>query len=274
MSGRAGTGGGADQPLRKYGDAEGYDAYMGGWSTALSPPFIAYAEVSPHAAILDVGCGTGNLLAAIKASHPGAKLSGVDPSAALLAKARQRPELADAHLKEGTVEALPFDDGAFDFTLSLLVLQEFADRGRALGEMRRVTRGGGIVAGCQWDFVGMPVIDRLVEAITEINPAAGQRIGANSPRVFEDEAELIEWWTRAGFADVQAGRIAVTRDFPDFDFIWRTLLRGPTPSTLTLASLPSADQQAVYARMAPNFPLNAEGRLRIRAEALVVKGRA
>jgi ubiquinone/menaquinone biosynthesis C-methylase UbiE len=261
------------EPLRKYGDAEGYDAYMGGWSAALAPPFLSYAEVTSHAAVLDVGCGTGNLLIAIKAAYPGAKVAGVDPSAALLAKARRQPELADARLEEGTVEALPFDDLSFDRTLSLLVLQEFADRGRALGEMRRVTRRGGVVAGCQWDFVRMPVIDRLVASITEINPAAGQRIGANSPRVFDDEAELIDWWNRAGFDDVDAGRIAVARDFPDFDFIWRTLLKGPTPSTLTLASLPRAEQEAVYQRMAPSFPAGAGGTLRISAEALVVKGR-
>ncbi len=271
MSGHAG---GHGEPLRKYGDAEGYDAYMGGWSAALAPPFLTYAEVTPEAAVLDVGCGTGNLLAAIKARYPGAKLAGVDPSTALLAKARRRPELADARLEEGMVEALPFPDVSFDHTLSLLVLQEFADRGCALSEMRRVTRRGGIVAGCQWDFAGMPVIDLLVEAITEINPAAGQRIGANSPRVFDDEAELVDWWTRMGFEDIDAGRIAVARDFPDFDFIWRTLLNGQTPSTLTLASLPPAEQQAVHERMARHFPVGTEGRLEITAEALVVKGRA
>jgi ubiquinone/menaquinone biosynthesis C-methylase UbiE len=270
----SGDAGGHGAPLRKYGDAEGYDAYMGGWSAALAPPFLIYAEVTPEAAVLDVGCGTGNLLVAVKALYPGARLAGVDPSAALLASARRRPELAAARLEIGTVEALPFDDFAFDHTLSLLVLQEFADRGRALAQMRRVTRSGGIVAGCQWDFARMPVIDRLVEAVTEINPAAGQRIGANSPRVFDDEAELVDWWTRAGFEDVHAGRIAVARDFPNFDFIWKTLLRGPTPSTLTLAGLPPAEQQAVYERMARRFPVGTKGRLEITAEALVVKGRA
>ena len=61
-------------------------------------------------------------------------------SHALLDKARRRPELAEVELVDGGVERLPFQPGTFDFTLSLLVLQEFSDRPQALGEMRRVTR--------------------------------------------------------------------------------------------------------------------------------------
>jgi ubiquinone/menaquinone biosynthesis C-methylase UbiE len=265
---------GEANPLRKYRDAEGYDAYMGGWSTALSPPFLDFVGIDPRAAVLDVGCGTGNLLAALKTTSPLTRLTGIDPSAELLDKARRREELAGVAWAEGVVEALPFASGSFDCTLSLLVLQEFRDRLRALGEMKRVTRPGGIVAACQWDFARMPVIDALVEAIKTVNPAAGRQIDTNSPRVFVDEAELVEWWTRARFADVHAGRIAVMRDFPGFEFIWQTLLRGPTPSTLTLASLPPAEQEMVRAMMAARFGADPDGRLRIRAEALVAKGRA
>jgi ubiquinone/menaquinone biosynthesis C-methylase UbiE len=265
---------GETEPLRKYRDAEGYDAYMGGWSTALSAPFLDFVGIDPRAAVLDVGCGTGNLLAALRAASAFTRLTGIDPSPELLDKARRRKELAGVTWTEGVVEALPFASGSFDFTLSLLVLQEFRDRLQALSEMKRVTRPGGLVAACQWDFARMPVIDALVEAIKTVNPAAGRQVDRSSPRVFADEAELVEWWTRAGLHDAHADRIAVGRDFPGFQFIWRTLLKGTTPSTLTLASLPPAEQEDVEAMMAARFSADADGRLRIRAEALVVKGRA
>jgi ubiquinone/menaquinone biosynthesis C-methylase UbiE len=273
MSGRSGEGAG-EEPLRKYADAEGYDAYMGGWSAKLAPPFLSFAQVTTDASVLDVGCGTGNLLAAARESFPEASLTGVDPSPALLARARQRPGISGAILEVGAVEALPFGDASFSHTLSLLVLQEFSDRSRALAEMRRVTLPGGVVAGCQWHFARMPIIDCLVEAITMINPEAGRRIGANSPRIFTDEAELVEWWRRAGFEEVETGRIVVTRCFEDFDDIWWPLLRGATPSTLTLASLSGPEQAAVRRTMMARFTPEASGALVVAPEALVVRGRA
>ena len=151
---------------QKYGDAPGYDAYMGHWSTALARPFLQFADLRQPASLLDIGCGTGNLLAAASGVFPGARLVGVDPSPALLGTARKRPELAGIDLLEGSAEALPFDDATFDACLSLLVLQEFADRPGTLREMRRVTRRGGVVAACQWDFERMPVIAALVDAGT------------------------------------------------------------------------------------------------------------
>ena len=83
---------------RKYGDAAGYDIYMGQWSSALAPLFLAFAALPQPASLLDVGCGTGNLLAAATAFFPNARLVGVDPSAALLGRARGRVKLARALL--------------------------------------------------------------------------------------------------------------------------------------------------------------------------------
>ena len=273
MSSRSGSPPDAPAAPRKYGDAEGYDAYMGGWSAALSPPFIAFAGSEPRR-VLDVGCGTGNLLAALRARWPHAAVTGIDPSSALLAKARGRRSLAGAELFEAKVEHLPFAAHTFDQTLSMLVLQEFGDRLAALAEMRRVTVPGGIVAGCQWDFAKMPVIAGLVEAIVAVDAAAEERINANSPRVFDDEAELRDWWQRAGFSAITTGRIAVTRDFANLDEIWRPLRRGATPSTLTLASLAPNQQAQVRSLIREHLGAIGDEPLKVTAEALVVRGRA
>src|ERR1700732_3442053 len=61
---------------RTYGDADGYDAYMGGWSVLLAPSFLHFALPWPPAALLDIGCGTGNLLAAARRAFPRAALVG------------------------------------------------------------------------------------------------------------------------------------------------------------------------------------------------------
>lgn len=253
---------------RTYGDAVGYDAYMGGWSVRLAPPFLRFALAWRPAALLDIGCGTGNLLVEARASYPLAALAGIDPSDALLARARRRPELADVLLVKSMAEALPFAREAFDSALSLLVLQELAQPRQSLAEIHRVVRRSGIVAACQWDFARMPVIASLVEALVEVSPASALHL--RTSRVFTDEAELTLAWREAGFADVVATRIPVVRSFPDFDALWRPLLTGPTPSTLTLSALPAADRQAVRAlmlrRLAPTEPFAIE------AEAIAVRG--
>ena len=185
-------------PARKYGDAAGYDSDMGHWSVALAPLFLRFAAPERSTSLLDLGCGTGNLLAAAATCLPDARLVGLDPSSALLRKARSRAELASAELIEGASENLPFADATFDCCLSLLVLQEFTDRLSALREMRRVTRPGGIVAACQWDFRVMPIIAALVEAVAAINPSASGRLATKSPEPFNDEAELAEAWIKSG----------------------------------------------------------------------------
>jgi ubiquinone/menaquinone biosynthesis C-methylase UbiE len=247
---------------------------MGGWSAALSPPFLDFVGPATAEAVLDVGCGTGNLLTEVAKRWPRARLAGVEPAREMLAKAGRRPSLAGAELRQGVAEDLPFADGVFDATLSMLVLQEFPDRRAALGEMRRVTRPGGIVAGCQWDFARMPVIRTLIEAICAVDAEAGERINARSPAVFADEAELELWWRRVGFSEVAAGRITATRRFSKFDEVWLPLLRGATPSTMALASLPVAEQAAVRERMLARLGGGSEGPLEITAEALVAGGRA
>jgi ubiquinone/menaquinone biosynthesis C-methylase UbiE len=257
---------------RKYADADGYDAYMGGWSSKLAGPFLDFASVRDGGTLVDLGCGTANLLAAAAAVLRNARLVGVDPSAVLLAKAQKRPELVRATLLEGRAERIPLGDATSDFTLSLLVLQEFADRPAALAEMRRITRPGGTIAACQWDFARMPVIDALMASIGTVQPSAIQAIAANSPRAFVDEDELSACWRDAGLAQVQAARITVTRSFDAFEDLWRPLLVGSTPSTLTLASLSRREQLAVREGMETRLGWQGRGPLRVSAEAIVVRG--
>ena len=88
---------------------------------------------------LDVGCGTGRLAAAL--AERGAKVWGVDPSAEMLAEAREAVG-ARVGLKQGSAEALPFKDSWFDRVVLRLVVH-LVDRSRALPELVRVLAPGG-----------------------------------------------------------------------------------------------------------------------------------
>jgi SAM-dependent methyltransferase len=91
--------------------------------------------------VLDAGCGSGPLFAALR--DRGAIVTGVDLSAGLLAQARRRLG-CDADLKLADLtEPLPFSDDSFDDVIASLVLHYFEDWGPTLVEMHRVLRPDG-----------------------------------------------------------------------------------------------------------------------------------
>lgn len=89
--------------------------------------------------VLECGCGTGLILERIK--EHAKRAVGIDLSPGMLDVARKRG--LDVH--EGSVTDLPFPDASFDVTCSFKVLAHVPEIGRALAEMVRVTRPGGVV---------------------------------------------------------------------------------------------------------------------------------
>lgn len=107
------------------------------------PAMIGLAgDVSGHR-VLDAGCGSGPLTAALQAK--GAIMTGIDSSPAMIELARQRLGTdADLHVADLS-EPLPFDDAVFDDVVASLVLHYLEDWAAPLRELRRVLRGGGRV---------------------------------------------------------------------------------------------------------------------------------
>jgi SAM-dependent methyltransferase len=91
--------------------------------------------------ILDAGCGSGPLSAALRAK--GAVVTGFDASAAMVELARRRLG-DDADLRVADLAApLPFADAEFDDVVASLVLHYLGDWTKPLSELRRVLRPGG-----------------------------------------------------------------------------------------------------------------------------------
>lgn len=101
--------------------------------------------------VLDVGCGTGNV--AVTAARRGAQVTGLDIAPAMLDEARENAAIAgveDIVWREGTATDLPFDDDAFDITLSCVGHMFAKPPNAAAQELLRVTRSGGQIAFTSW----------------------------------------------------------------------------------------------------------------------------
>jgi len=94
-----------------------------------------------HAArVLEVGCGTGNYICALR-ELVGCDCVGLDPSAAMLEKLRGRA--CEVQSVQGSAEKLGLPDQSFDLVFSVDAVHHFVDRAAAFDEMFRVLRRGG-----------------------------------------------------------------------------------------------------------------------------------
>lgn len=120
------------------------------FTTSTAAQLVKHAKVHEGQCVLDVACGTG--VVAVTAARLGARVTGLDLTPALLERARENSQIAGMAIdwREGDVENLPFDNGAFDVVLSQFG-HIFAPRPEvAVAEMLRVLKPGGTIAFATW----------------------------------------------------------------------------------------------------------------------------
>jgi SAM-dependent methyltransferase len=102
----------------------------------------------PGVAILDAGCGSGRNMVDLAAFG---SVTGLELADASVARARGR---GVGEVVQGTLEDMPFENARFDLAVSFDVIEHLDDDRRALGELRRVVRPGGLlvvtVPAYQW----------------------------------------------------------------------------------------------------------------------------
>jgi SAM-dependent methyltransferase len=184
------------------------DAWIEHWVRLAEPARLAVAaaaDVGPGTRVLDVGCGTGEFCAL--AAERGATVSGIDAGAGMVAVAQRR--LPDADLRVGPMEALPWDDGAFDVVTAFNAFQFAASFEGAVAEAARVTRPGGIVAVCNWGAPG--------------DLAAVYRALSPDPN---DPAPAVALEERVGLDVTEAADVDVPYESPDLATLERAIVDG------------------------------------------------
>ncbi len=249
--------------------ADAYDRFVGRYGATLAQAQIEAAGVGPTDTVLDVGAGTGALTATLADMVGAHRVAAVEPSESFATACAERVPGADVRV--GSAETLPDFGRPFDVVLSQLVVNFMTDAVAGVRAMRAVTRAGGTVASCVWDYAGeMTLLRAFWDAALELDPQAPDEARTMS---YCTRSELSGLWRAAGCSEVRTDALYATADYLDFDDLWAPIPAGIGPAGAFCATL-APDQRetlraAVWRRLG-----SPQGPFTLRARAWFVRGTA
>lgn len=227
-------------------DAETYDSYLvpaifEPWSREL----IKRAQVWKGDRVLDVATGTG--IVACRIAGTGAKVTGLDLDAPRLALARQRAgdEGVSVTWIEGTAEALPMRQPAFELVTCQQGLQFVENRALAVREIKRVIVPGGRAVIACWS----PIEHQGPFAV--IDEIAARHTGKRHvhPFSFGDQVALNKLLVDAKFFAIAIETVTRQVRIPDparFATMALTTISGEPAEALAAAITESVDALAPF----------------------------
>jgi SAM-dependent methyltransferase len=256
----------SSQEAKMFSRAAGYERYMGRWSRLLVPGYLDFAGVRDGQRILDVGTGTGAVALGIAARTSSAEIVGIDPSEAFLAAGRKQAAASRVRFELGDAQAMPFPDASFDQALSLLVLNFVKNPEKAIAEMQRVTRPGGTVSGCVWDYnEGMQMARFFWDEAVALDPSMAPKDQRNMK--FARQGELGDAWRTAGLTAVKEHALVIDQRYANFADYWLPFLEGAGAAGAFVASLSPERRHEIESRLRkrmlgdrPDGPFTLKGR--------------
>ena len=249
-----------------------YEYYVGRWSRLVARQFLTWLDIPSGARWLDVGCGTGALSQTILEIASPHMILGIDSSEGYIEFARRQIRNPRVAFRLGDSQALPVESAAYDVVVSGLALNFFTQPSKALNEMIRAVRIGGIVAAYVWDYAGkMQLMRYFWDAAAAFDGAVfaldeGQRFTLCQPK------PLQELFRTARLGEVEVYSIDVATIFRDFDDYWSPFLGGEGPAPSYAMSLSEEQRVALREQIRLTIPIAPDGSIHLVARAWVVRG--
>ncbi|HYM02776.1 MAG TPA: methyltransferase domain-containing protein [Stellaceae bacterium] len=199
--------------------AESYTAFFAPITSLAIETLLDAAGLRAGSSVLDVAAGPGRVAAA--AAARGCIARGVDLAPGMVALARKlNPAIA---FGEADVEALPFDDGAFDAVVCNFGLGHFPRPEAAVAECVRVLAPGGALALSWWDHPERTRVQGIFrEAVAEIAAPPPPELPQGHPLYrFSDAGEFRALLEAAGLASVAIRDRDATCHFADSTTLWQ-----------------------------------------------------
>lgn len=259
-----------NNPANLFTDGKAYERLMGRWSQVAGAQFLDWLDPPKGLTWIDVGCGNGAFTEVLIQRCAPSAVTGVDPSEGQLAFARTRPGTKLAEFRLADAQSLPFADGSFDAATMALVIVFIPDPLKAVREMRRVLRSGGIVGTYMWDFHGGGFPFRPLGAAMEA-------LGWPPPRTPNPDASRREamqsFWKEAGFGAIETRVIKVRTAYASFDEFWEICTIPIGTYGTAIAALQPSEREQLKIRLREQLPTAADGSIAYEAFANAVKGR-
>ena len=210
-----------DTLTRGVTEEEGSQGVEAGGAAQVAWELLGWPAPPPGLAWLDVGCGTGSR----------------------------------AHVAVGDARALSVAGASFDQAVSGLVLNFVPQPARAITEMARAVRPGGVVAAFVWEYAaGMEMMRAVWDAAAASDPdAAALNEGRRFPLC--QPGPLGELLSRAGLGAVDVRPIDIRTDGRNFDNDWSPFRGGQGPAPGYVASLDEPRQVCTIALCIPMYTI-------------------
>jgi SAM-dependent methyltransferase len=220
--------------------ADAYWRFMGRFSEPLATIFSDTLGAAPGQRALDVGCGPGALTARLAERLGAGSVCAVDPSATFVAATSAR--LPGVDVRQGTAEALPHDDDAFDVVAAQLVVHFMNAPVVGLQEMGRVARPSGTIGACVWDHAGgTGPLAVFWDAVRDTDPGHPGEADLPGTRA----GHLGELATAAGLRVVDEPTLTVDVAFATFEDWWESFTLGVGPAGAHVAGLDEPARRAL-----------------------------
>jgi ubiquinone/menaquinone biosynthesis C-methylase UbiE len=252
-----------------FNDGKAYERMMGRWSRLAGDQFLDWIEAPRGLRWIDVGCGNGAFTEALIARAAPAAVTGIDPSEGQIAYARTRPGAATAQFQVSDAQSLPFADNSFDAASMALVIVFVDDPSKAVAEMARVVRPGGLLATYMWSFPDGFPLRPLGIALKSLGLNPLTPPNADAARM----ENLSNFWKQVGLQSIETRVIRIQLAYADFDDFWQSVSAPVGTSGQAIAALSPDAREQLKARLREQLPVAADGRITYEAIANAVKGK-
>ncbi|HBG06937.1 MAG: malonyl-[acyl-carrier protein] O-methyltransferase BioC [Geobacteraceae bacterium GWC2_58_44] len=202
---------------------------------------LLQAEGVRPARILDVGAGTGSLLARLRDKYPEAFAVGADLALGMCHTASANLGQEGVQLVNADAEKLPFAQSSFDLVLSTSTFQWLTTLDRAFAEVHRVLSPGGLF--CFALFGEKTLFELRSSYKTAING------GADRSHSFFSQSDVLAALQRAGFTDPRVISEIEVEFHPDVPDLLRSLKRIGAGSAAPVAAKGLSERRVMLEMM-------------------------